>query len=183
MILTPAFLGYHGYIMSFVGSEDICWLKTNKTTKGMPSNLTDPEAVLVRTKEHCLLGALMCRLHLFKCPAHRNRRHMRGRPPHAGLKGKVARSNDTNFMHANCDVDVLIAEQAAYGSRDKPEEMYDHIERFCLGRRRLMLFGNDNYIRPGWLTVGPDLTTSNWNAERYVFSVFLRAGARPLHIQ
>jgi mRNA (2'-O-methyladenosine-N6-)-methyltransferase len=68
---------------------------------------------------------------------------------HAGLKGKVARSNDTNFMHANCDVDVIVAEQAEYGSMDKPDEMYDLIERFCLGRRRLMLFANDKNIRPG----------------------------------
>ncbi len=31
----------------------------------------------------------------------------------------------------------------------KPEEIYDIIEHFCLGRRRLHLFGSDSTIRPG----------------------------------
>lgn len=31
----------------------------------------------------------------------------------------------------------------------KPEEIYDIIEHFCLGRRRLHLYGNDSTIRPG----------------------------------
>ena len=29
------------------------------------------------------------------------------------------------------------------------------------------LFGRDSTIRPGWLTVGPMLTNSNFNAETY----------------
>ena len=29
------------------------------------------------------------------------------------------------------------------------------------------LFGRDSTIRPGWLTVGPDLTSSNYGAETY----------------
>lgn len=32
---------------------------------------------------------------------------------------------------------------------------------------RLHLFGRDSTIRPGWLTVGPMLTNSNYNAETY----------------
>lgn len=35
----------------------------------------------------------------------------------------------------------------------KPEEIYDIIEHFCLGRRRLHLFGNDTTIRPGTLRI------------------------------
>ena len=31
----------------------------------------------------------------------------------------------------------------------KPEEIYDVIEHYCLGRRRLHLFGSDSTIRPG----------------------------------
>ena len=34
---------------------------------------------------------------------------------------------------------------------------------FC----RLHLFGRDSTIRPGWLTVGPMLTNSNFNADVY----------------
>ena len=30
------------------------------------------------------------------------------------------------------------------------------------GRRRLELFGQDNNIRPGWVTVGNELTSSNF---------------------
>ena len=32
---------------------------------------------------------------------------------------------------------------------------------------RLHIFGRDSTIRPGWLTVGPELTNSNFNAELY----------------
>ena len=38
-------------------------------------------------------------------------------------------------------------------STQKPKELYDIIERFCLGRRRLELFGSDHNIRDGWITV------------------------------
>merc|ERR1712025_1184253 len=45
--------------------------------------------------------------------------------------------------------------------------MFHIIEHFCLGRRRLQLFGRDSTVRPGWLTLGPDLTTSNYDAALY----------------
>ena len=35
------------------------------------------------------------------------------------------------------------------GDISKPEEIFHIIEHFCLGRRRLHLFGTDNSIRPG----------------------------------
>ena len=38
---------------------------------------------------------------------------------------------------------------------------------FSFYRTRLHLFGRDSTIRPGWLTVGPMLTNSNYNAETY----------------
>ena len=37
------------------------------------------------------------------------------------------------------------------------------IKHFCLGKRRLHVFGRDSSIRPGWLTVGPDLSNSNYD--------------------
>ena len=38
---------------------------------------------------------------------------------------------------------------------------------FFLENFRLHLFGRDSTIRPGWLTVGPMLTNSNFNADTY----------------
>nr|CAG4647951.1 EOG090X07CF [Moina brachiata] len=84
-----------------------------------------------------------------------------------GIKGTVRRSTDGDFIHANVDIDLIITEEPEYGSLEKPGEIFNIIEHFCLGRRRLHLFGRDSTIRPGWLTVGPTLTNSNFNAETY----------------
>ncbi|KAG5899747.1 hypothetical protein JTB14_006085 [Gonioctena quinquepunctata] len=54
-----------------------------------------------------------------------------------------------------------------YGSLEKPVEIFHIIEHFCLGRRRLHIFGKDSTIRPGWLTLGPELTNSNLNVDLY----------------
>lgn len=82
-----------------------------------------------------------------------------------GIKGTVRRSVDANFIHTNIDIDLIITEEPSYGKSDKPEEIFNIIEHFCLGKRRLYLFGRDNTIRPGWLTVGPDLTETNFDKE------------------
>nr|CAG4643248.1 EOG090X07CF [Ilyocryptus agilis] len=118
--------------------EDICWIKTNAEAPGHSKNL-EPKAVFQRTKEHCLMG----------------------------IKGTVRRSTDGDFIHANVDIDLIITEEPEYGSLEKPSEIFNIIEHFCLGKRRLHLFGRDSTIRPGWLTVGPMLTNSNFNAETY----------------
>ncbi|KTF95864.1 hypothetical protein cypCar_00017537 [Cyprinus carpio] len=118
--------------------EDICWIKTNKNNPGKTKTL-DPKAVFQRTKEHCLMG----------------------------IKGTVRRSTDGDFIHANVDIDLIITEEPEMGNIEKPVEIFHIIEHFCLGRRRLHLFGRDSTIRPGWLTVGPTLTNSNFNVEAY----------------
>jgi len=38
---------------------------------------------------------------------------------------------------------------------------------YCCFALRLHLFGRDSTIRPGWLTLGPELTNSNFNTEMY----------------
>lgn len=43
--------------------------------------------------------------------------------------------------------------QHELGNTEKPEEIFDIIEHFCLGRRRLHLFGTDATIRPGILII------------------------------
>lgn len=119
--------------------EDICWVKTNKTT-ATPGLRHDSHTLFQRSKEHCLMG----------------------------IKGTVRRSTDGHIIHANIDTDVIIAEEPPYGSTAKPEDMYRIIEHFSLGRRRLELFGEDHNIRSGWLTVGKDLSSSNFNSEGYI---------------
>ena len=120
--------------------EDICWIKTNIKNPSNPSkNTLDTKAIFQRTKEHCLMG----------------------------IKGTVRRSTDGNFIHANIDIDLIITEEPPFGCTEKPVEIFNIIEHFCLGRRRLHLFGRDSTIRPGWLTLGTDLTHSNFNAETY----------------
>ncbi|KAL1465198.1 hypothetical protein WDU94_004787 [Cyamophila willieti] len=118
--------------------EDICWIRTNASNPGHSKNI-EAKAVFQRTKEHCLMG----------------------------IKGTVRRSTDGDFIHANVDIDLIISEEMEYGSLEKPVEIFHIMEHFCLGRRRLHIFGRDSTIRPGWLTIGPDLTNSNFNADTY----------------
>ncbi|KAK6137927.1 hypothetical protein DH2020_028340 [Rehmannia glutinosa] len=92
--------------------EDICWVKTNKTT-ATPGLRHDSHTLFQRSKEHCLMG----------------------------IKGTVRRSTDGHIIHANIDTDVIIAEEPPYGSTAKPEDMYRIVEHFALGRRRLELLG------------------------------------------
>lgn len=82
-----------------------------------------------------------------------------------GIKGTVRRSLDSHFIHTNIDIDLIITESPDYGRPDKPEEIFHIIEHFCLGKRRLYLFGRDQTIRPGWLTVGPELSTSHFDKD------------------
>lgn len=84
-----------------------------------------------------------------------------------GIKGTVRRSTDGDFIHANVDIDLIISEETEYGSLEKPVEIFHIIEHFCLGRRRLHVFGRDSTIRPGWLTLGPELTNTNFNVDLY----------------
>lgn len=116
--------------------EDICWIKTNHKCPEKSQNIGS-EQIFQRTKEHCLMG----------------------------IKGTVRRSTDGDFIHANVDIDLIIDEEPPYGSKEKPVELFHMIEHFCLGRRRLHIFGRDSTVRKGWLTIGPEITTSNFDAD------------------
>lgn len=52
---------------------------------------------------------------------------------------------DPNYVHPNTDSDVILSEQEDYSDPkkifQKPQEIYDIVERFCMGRRWLNLFG------------------------------------------
>ncbi|CAJ1367420.1 unnamed protein product [Effrenium voratum] len=107
--------------------EDICWVKTNRHAKldargnVQQGVMYGDTSIIQRSKEHCLVG----------------------------VKGTVKRSVDTHFIHANCDVDLIMEEEKSFGSTQKPTELYETIEHFCLGRRRLELFGRDRNLRDG----------------------------------
>jgi len=53
-----------------------------------------------------------------------------------GIKGTVRRSIDGDFIHSNIDTDLIISKKNEYGSMEKPAEIFNIIEHFCLGRRR-----------------------------------------------
>uniref|UniRef100_A0A0E0ISQ5 Methyltransferase-like protein 1 n=1 Tax=Oryza nivara TaxID=4536 RepID=A0A0E0ISQ5_ORYNI len=127
--------------------EDICWIKTNKKN-ATPGLRHDSNTLFQHSKEHCLMG----------------------------IKGTVRRSTDGHIIHANIDTDIIIAEEPTDGSTKKPEDMYRIIEHFALGRRRLELFGEDHNIRPGWLTLGKGLSSSNFHKEAYIKNFMDRDG-------
>ncbi|VDL89820.1 unnamed protein product [Schistocephalus solidus] len=133
--------------------EDICWIKSNKNNPGHEQ--LEPGAIFQRTKEHCLMG----------------------------IHGTVRRSTDGDFIHANLDIDLIISEAkppGSYAASDRPTEIFHIIEHFCQGRRRLHLFGRDSTLRAasffaylctfkdnGWLTVGSELSASNFDPQVY----------------
>jgi len=140
--------------------EDIVWIKTNKTQcSDQEDKLDDEESELVKeerahaervqpksslfihTVEHCLLGR-------------RGKAHRRD-------------TNTHQCIHTNVDYDVIVGEEDPRDAERKPEELYRIIERFCLGTRRLELFGRDHNCRRGWITLGNQLTENTWDPERY----------------
>lgn len=85
-----------------------------------------------------------------------------------GIKGTVKRSSDTSFIHTNIDIDLIISEEPERGSPDKPDEIFNIIEHFCLGKRRMHLFGGrHDQVRAGWLTIGPDLTETYFDLDLF----------------
>lgn len=91
--------------------EDLVWIKTNKERNPRTGYLQamnqEPYSILTHTKEHCLMG----------------------------MKGSLRRNQDGHVIHANCDTDIIVSEEPAGGSTEKPVELYQIIERFCLGKR------------------------------------------------
>ena len=85
-----------------------------------------------------------------------------------GIRGNPQRKTDGHLVHANVDTDVIFGEEPDEGSSRKPDDIYEPIENFCMGRRRLNVFGNDQTIRTGWITIGPDLTSSVFDKDEYL---------------
>jgi len=94
-----------------------------------------------------------------------------------GIRGTVRRSTDSFLVHCNVDTDVIVWEGDPLGASRpplslrppvpcadprslaladpdlKPPELQSLIENFCLGTRRLHLYGSSHALRRGWLTV------------------------------
>lgn len=123
----------------FKRCEDIVWLKTNKTN--VCHRPPNDKYYLQHVKEHCLVG----------------------------VKGDVKRASDSHIIHANIDTDIMLAEEPLAHNLAKPTEIYDIIERFCLGRRRLQLFINDKNkpTRPGWIVFSKNLQSTSIDWEKY----------------
>ncbi|TCD60840.1 hypothetical protein EIP91_009418 [Steccherinum ochraceum] len=105
--------------------EDIVWIKTNDESNQGPGTDPPTTSLLTRTKQHCLMG----------------------------IRGTVRRSTDSWFVHCNVDTDVMISAPSQEDPTLKPEESYTLIENFCLGLRRLELFGRARTLRRGWVSV------------------------------
>ncbi|GJN93445.1 hypothetical protein Rhopal_006501-T1 [Rhodotorula paludigena] len=122
--------------------EDIVWLKTNKA---------DPEGELVKepvslfnpTLEHCLMG----------------------------IRGTVRRSTDSFLVHCNVDTDVIVWEGDSADPALKPPELQSLIENFCLGTRRLHLYGSPHALRRGWLTVSASPGVETYSRASHVAPV------------
>ncbi|KAM0749171.1 MT-A70-domain-containing protein [Meredithblackwellia eburnea MCA 4105] len=116
--------------------EDIVWLKTNKNS---PSTdlVRESSSLFTSTVEHCLMG----------------------------IRGTVRRSNDPWFVHCNVDTDVIVWEGDDSDPNLKPPELQSVIENFCLGTRRLHLFGSPTSLRRGWVTMGPSFLSSSDGGE------------------
>ncbi|EGO28530.1 hypothetical protein SERLADRAFT_434451 [Serpula lacrymans var. lacrymans S7.9] len=109
--------------------EDVVWVKTNRSNNRGPGTDPPTTSLLTRTKQHCLMG----------------------------IRGTVRRSTDSWFVHCNVDTDVIIWEGDPEDPTRKPPEMYTLIENFCLGMRRLELFGRArSSLRRGWVTILAD---------------------------
>ncbi|EGV60788.1 MT-A70-domain-containing protein [Yamadazyma tenuis ATCC 10573] len=71
-----------------------------------------------------------------------------------GLKG------DPSWMSRSVDTNVIVS--ATRETSRKPDEVYDLVERLVgPSARKLEIFGRDHNIRPGWFTIGNQLTGVN----------------------
>ncbi|OLL24141.1 N6-adenosine-methyltransferase subunit METTL14 [Neolecta irregularis DAH-3] len=122
----------------FRRAEDVVWVKTTVGPDTKQMNRFN-QGVFVTTKEHCLMG----------------------------IKGTVRRSSDGRLIHCNVDTDIIVADEEPADSTKKPEEIYQIIENFCQGRKRLELFGSDDNLRRGWVTVGRTMSVSNYCPDTY----------------
>lgn len=76
-----------------------------------------------------------------------------------------SRTYDSHLIHCNVSTDVMISD-----SQEPPicTLLSNLIENFSLGQRRLHLFAKPGDERPGWITVGRDFESTNFDCKRYL---------------
>lgn len=84
-----------------------------------------------------------------------------------GRKECHIRDENFDFVMPNMYTDVIVSEEPEPGKGVKPSEIYLIMESFCLGRRRLQLFGQGAHVRRGWLTVGKHTTMTVFDLKAY----------------
>ncbi|GAA6043527.1 hypothetical protein JCM8097_002261 [Rhodosporidiobolus ruineniae] len=84
-----------------------------------------------------------------------------------GIRGTVRRSTDSNLVHCNVDTDVVVWEGDEGDPALKPPELQSLIENFCLGTRRLHLYGSPHALRRGWLTVSAPSASAASSGEMF----------------
>ena len=124
--------------------EEIIWIKPQKDRIYNTENNTRPYGQLFNSrKEYCLVG----------------------------VSGNVKRNNDYDFIHSNCDIDLIIqpenGEYECDQNQQEPQEIFEIIERFCLGRRRVQIFGDESSRRDGWVTIGENVRSSDFERREY----------------
>ncbi|KAG0146145.1 hypothetical protein CROQUDRAFT_657778 [Cronartium quercuum f. sp. fusiforme G11] len=117
--------------------EEIVWVKTNQLQRLIRTGRTGH--YLNHSKEHCLVG--------FKRPSNRAEGTMNAEEVEKAL----------SWVRRGIDTDVIVAEVRE--TSRKPDEIYQMIERACPGGRKLELFGRQHNFRPGWITLGNQLSS------------------------
>ncbi|KAL9932988.1 hypothetical protein V8E36_008243 [Tilletia maclaganii] len=147
--------------------EDIVWVRTNRGASGTVSGAKggveqgSTSSVLQRSVQHCLMGIRGT-----------VRRSSDTRFVHCNVDIDVVLwegDQEDDAQPTTTDRSTL-RQSSSSGTgtgtgtgtvrdhvRAKPQEMYSLIENFCLGTRRLELFGTNRNLRRGWLTIGLDL--------------------------
>lgn len=90
---------------------------------------------------------------------------------------KRVRSYRRGFSH---DRLTILADET---SPRFPPQLYEIIENFCLGTRRLELFGSKSKARKGWVTLGDDDTDVKTGVQEYTperYSEILLQNVDPL---
>lgn len=143
--------------------EDIVWVQTNNddNTNGNSFVPASSSSCFAKSSQHCLMG----------------------------IRGTVRRSTDTRFVHCNIDTDVILwsgektlNHSNTIDSRRKPPEMMNLAENFCLGTRRLELFGGNRNLRRGWLTIGSDVGPQalEWDQAKQATNACAASAVQPL---
>lgn len=115
----------------YVRVDELIWIKTNQMDRLVRTGRTGHW--LNHSKEHCLVAM---------------------REPKKGAQAPPP----CLWTHAGLNTNVMVS-QTRETSR-KPDELYTMIERICPGGRKLELFGRLHNVRPGWLTLGNQLKST-----------------------